>query len=1433
MDYKVKHGNTYIPLNSSANKSVITEATQSRKLCGDDTVKITLQSAEYINFAIGDTIDVFGTTYTINQLPTVKRNGERDYEYTLVFEGLQYALIDRVFLMPDNTEGNNLMFDLAGMLDVLEDNINRGNSGKQYKFVLDESLEETEYKNLSLTEKNCLQVLQQLCQEWDTEFTIVEESNQITINIGAAGTVFGVPFTYGRNGGIYNLNREKGATDVITRLFCYGGTQNLTWYRHNRLCLPSKTKNQSYVESAAAQQTYGIKEAVKNFDEIYPNRIGEVSSVSGCEYNEFIDTSMADTQNGGFDLNAKWPNTAAGYTEWRTIKGLEDTTQNRNIYDNDVVGTTRYLINGETAKIHFNTGALAGYEIDIHSYNHTTQKFVLQPLIDENNYDFPSKTNSTFRIAAGDKYVILGINLPESYKTQAENDLEDAAEDYFATVCTPQPKYSLEIDSLALQRIVAGLHSDGEREVFKVGDSVHITDTDTGVDADIRIDRFERDLIDTWKYKLTLTDEVTYTSQVKTLIELNQIKRVVQESGIADPNKIRRGWKDAEELYNMVFDTEGQIYGEKIQPLSIDTTMLKVGARSQQLTLQNVTFQPNYLGDPAKFEASAGFLVHLSIDESGPKTWTMSALSASSLSTGGLYLYARCSRSGNTGTWVLSNQAITFDSESGWYNFLIGTLGSVDSNTNTRTFSPTYGFSTINGRYIKTGRIQSADGNTLFDLDENKIKGNIVFEGSGGDIPIDQYISGEVGAAVEDIDFGGRNILKYSDKRILPLWETAASNGGTITVTKDVSVSEWSCNDAFRAVGNAGSTSALFGLINGITTASNISVSGQKYVFSIYIKNTGSNSISITPNGLGTGETVTAGAVTRVVILATGNGTNAPQFNFNAIAANATFDFIYWHPKIELGTVATDWTPAPEDTPVYNLKATCATAAGTSTKVIVCPELTREMLTDPNLRIKVKFDNANTASTFEFEFRNTASGSAIRPVSSASTNKVRLSYEGRTSSYSEVKCYWTAGQEIEFTYKGVESEYGGGTSVHFKMTDESQFNTAMAFTKAMQGMTTIAGGLILTQLIQAGSGASQAGMNGVEDNAVAFWAGNTIRNAQTWNAPVVIMRGGDAKFGVLRIDGQSGLLTMEESNVPRFRIQGYGLPTAPSGQALERSPNATADYSENGYTTMPAWTNSMPSGGTSGNSLKTGISNIHNGMLVAFKGEVTLTLSAPLPEGTDVYLIFKGNTLANFITHGETLVYTIDLNATRPRGYFSTSGSTGSISVLLSCSEPISFTISGLQYQWYHDAAQAVTVVGTDGMAVQVNSTNYFQTQEKTVNNTKVLQTTIKGQVDMPGVLWAGRIDSDGSIKGGKPDYACYGKSVTVLRESIGRYKLTLSGFTASPTVLATCLYNGTSNTKGCSASVYGYSSSTVWVRTFSDNTLTDMECHVVLFGKN
>ena len=45
--------------------------------------------------------------------------------------------------------------------------------------------------------------------------------------------------------------------------------------------------------------------------------------------------------------------------------------------------------------------------------------------------------------------------------------------------------------------------------------------------------------------------------------------------------------------------------------------------------------------------------------------------------------------------------------------------------------SLTYGFSMVNGRFIKTGRVESADGTTYFDLDNGEIGGRIVFNSNG------------------------------------------------------------------------------------------------------------------------------------------------------------------------------------------------------------------------------------------------------------------------------------------------------------------------------------------------------------------------------------------------------------------------------------------------------------------------------------------------------------------------------------------------------------------------------------------------------------------------------------------------------------------------------------------------------------------------------
>ena len=721
MEFTIKHADgTTLLLNSRKGSRAVTSAKQSKTLLSEDTLSIEIIAAEPVDVRIGDTISVFGTTYTLNQLPTVSKTAADKLKYSLTFEGLQYSLIDRIFLLPDNTVDDNLMTDLRGVLEVLVDNANRNNTGKPFKLAACPN--DTIYQNIAYTDYNCLRALQQICDDWDVEFVLKETNTAIELHVGTFGNTFTLPFSVGRQGGAYELQRNKPNDDIITRLYAYGGTENLTYYRHTRLCLPGATRLSSYVEDTDVSGTFGIREGVKNFDDIYPKRAGTVTAL-GSNYKTFVDNSI------DFDLNAKWPSTDAGCDEWLALRGVEDTEANRAIYFDDVAGkTTRYLIAGTTAQVHFQTGALAGYDIDIESYDHATHTLRLIPLVDGNQYEFPSATNNAFRIAVGDEYIFVGINLPESYKTAAEAELLTAATDHYNTTCRPRASYTLRIAPLWLER-VAG--DEGTTNIFDVGDFIHVTDAALGIDADIRIQAFERDCLNPYDYQLTIADDCAVKTTARVVGEIGRINNIIEASGIADPNRQRRAWLTAQEVLNRTFDTEGHYYSDKIAPLSIETQMLAVGARSQQYVLANVLFTPNAGADPAKLTATTGQLIHYTIDDGGVRTWTMSALSVSGLATTALYVYAKCSRSGGGGVFVVDAVQRTFDADATYYYFLVGTLSSVDSTTNTRILSLTYGSTTINGRYIKTGRISSNDGNTYFDLDTGAIVGNFTFRSSG------------------------------------------------------------------------------------------------------------------------------------------------------------------------------------------------------------------------------------------------------------------------------------------------------------------------------------------------------------------------------------------------------------------------------------------------------------------------------------------------------------------------------------------------------------------------------------------------------------------------------------------------------------------------------------------------------------------------------
>lgn len=691
------------PLFSRKNVSGISKATQKTALLSDDVVTVTVSSAVPLPVDIGDRIKVYGRTYTANQLPEPGKNGLRRYEYDITFEGLQYGLIDAQYKLPPDAYGDTYYSDLYGHLRVLVWNANRVQPNK-WRLGSCPAEGTTDYKNLTTSSRNCLQVLQDICSEWNVEFEITPGNGFNTINIKEkAGVTHAFTLRYGRGKGLYSLKRTNvNNAGLTTRLFVYGGQDNLGQnYGHTRLCLPNTDRLTSFLEDAKAIAQYGVKENEKVYD-IKPERVGEVTAIGPDEIT-FSDTTAGD--NAMFDLNAKKPD-----------------------------GSTRYLLDGVAAKIKFQTGQLAGYEFDVHKYDHATRTFILNRFTDENGMVFPSATSGAFQISKGDKYIITEIQLPESYITAAENKLAEAAKKDFPAMTQPQVSYKL---TLSEGFLIKTFGQEVEAEIFHVGDYINVEDEELGINKAVRIVRIERNLLKRHTYEITLSDTVTKSTTVRVLNEIEDINDVININKLADPTRARRRWMATQELLNMVFDPEGDYYSEKIKPLSIETQMLSVGAKSTQFTLLNVTFQPNYNKDPNALYISGGRLAHYAIEEN-IRQWVLTTATYTNLKPAtAYYIYARCSTTAGNGTIILSESAITVEQEAGYYNFLVGVLNSVVTDAGGknpgRLVSLTYGSSTINGRFLRTGRIESSGGGKCyFDLDNDEIGGVIRFVGSDG-----------------------------------------------------------------------------------------------------------------------------------------------------------------------------------------------------------------------------------------------------------------------------------------------------------------------------------------------------------------------------------------------------------------------------------------------------------------------------------------------------------------------------------------------------------------------------------------------------------------------------------------------------------------------------------------------------------------------------
>lgn len=714
-----------VPMESRRTATSITAAKQTWALNAEDTISITVVSPFPQSYGIGYAITVFGRDYRLNRLPKVKKSGFSEYQYDLEFEGIQYDLLRVTYDVNINTtknelqdiQGDSLTGDLKRFMDVLISNANRVFPDK---WALGKCPETVGDKTLTFAENdNCLSVLQTLCSadNFGVEFEIEKVNDVYIINLyDKVGSVLPFTLEYGKGKGLYSINRDNvSSSNIITRLKVFGSTENITSkYRADRLCMFGKDKSSSYIEKADAVAKYGIFEGRKNFDDIKPTFTGKVTAIVDGDVLSFIDETFP------FDIKKT-----------------------------NADGETEYMIAGVSPKVHFNSGNLAGYEFEVHDYDHAMHKFTLIKQTDDRGHVFPSETSPAFQFGVNDTYKVLDIAYSKDIEEEAEKKLAEEGEKYYDDNCQPKVQYSIEVTKSFVERHFGA--SDGIVNVFAPGDCLPIKDDEIGVDKAIRIKSFTRNVLDPYEYALTISDVAVKADIITRVIsEIGDIDKVITINNLKDPAQARANWRSSREVLNMVFDPEtGGYYKDKITPESVDTMALSVGAKSMQFGLTNTVFQPNFNGNAQVVKWKGGVLTHYTIDPENARSWVLADGEITFTDTAPFYIYARCNRNGEDGVFEFSKTQHKVEESATVYFFLVGVLNSVDAETNVRSIALTYGFTMVNGRFIKTGRIESADGTTYFDLDNSEIGGRIVFASNG-----EQKTLEELGAeALESKDF--------------------------------------------------------------------------------------------------------------------------------------------------------------------------------------------------------------------------------------------------------------------------------------------------------------------------------------------------------------------------------------------------------------------------------------------------------------------------------------------------------------------------------------------------------------------------------------------------------------------------------------------------------------------------------------------------------
>lgn len=709
---------------------------------GEDALTLYFSYPGYLNVPVGSWCEFYGKRYSLKKDSNFKKNGERNYDYTLI---LETSKADTELWKIRNTVDNRIKFPYTAKpkehLKLIVDNLNRRSSG----WVIGDCIDGTE-KLINYNHTYCLDGLSQLAETYETEYQIteavIEGVHTKTVHLKKVEYNKDNPLTlsYGKGHGFKTgVGRESG--DIPPEIILVETTdRNIDYskYGAKELLMP-KSQTIRYDGThfdgedgfnAAISRTYKTDEygtAVMRADhelttakedsldctEIYPSRVGKVSEVS-----------TVDTEKHFYDF-----------------------------YDNAIPDNLNFedcLIEGEKMTVIFQSGMLSGKEFEVR-YTHVGRKFEIIPQ-EIDGITMPD--GGVWMPEVGDKYAVFGIQLPEAYisdnatRTGASWDVFREAVKYLYEHENKMFTFTGTLDGIWAKK--RWLQVGGK---IVLGGFVNFTDNQFHPEGSlIRMVGIKRFVNNPYSPEIELSNTPVGTSVASELnkIETNEVQ--VEENHKKALQFTKRYYRDAKETMEMIADSLLNFSGA-INPITVATMQMLVGDESLQFRFVNSKTDPVVVNHDISYNPStkvlnvpAGIIQHMTL---GIKTlsnahaagdykyWDMAEYNSPSLVNPEkkFYLYAKCSKGNQSGIFLLSETAIALEQIDGYYHLLVGILNS--ENNGERSFATLYGFTEILPGRITTDKIVSSDGKTYFDLVANEIAGRIRF--------LDGLISGLVG----------------------------------------------------------------------------------------------------------------------------------------------------------------------------------------------------------------------------------------------------------------------------------------------------------------------------------------------------------------------------------------------------------------------------------------------------------------------------------------------------------------------------------------------------------------------------------------------------------------------------------------------------------------------------------------------------------------